>query len=166
MKNHGKENEQFFRAAWLCPRCRRKRSRCRQPLAVPVSCRKGWRRSVPACLSGAGADIRLHPADDRRGHRPPHQAERPQCLRNAQQKVEVPGLPHLPRPHAHHDVLLRHRRLDHEVFYPLPRLKRRCRRAGRVLHLVHHLPRLAHRLHADLFGADGVGRVLRRGKGH
>ena len=23
-------------------------------------------------------------------------------------------------------------------------------------------PRLAHRLHADLFGADGVGRVLRR----
>ena len=39
-------------------------------------------------------------------------------------------------------------------------------RAGRVLHLVHHLPRLAHRLHADLFGADGVGRVLRRGKGH
>lgn len=50
--------------------------------------------------------------------------------------------------------------------YPLPRLKRRCRRAGRVLHLVHHLPRLAHRLHADLFGADGVGRVLRRGKGH
>ena len=40
------------------------------------------------------------------------------------------------------------------------------RRAGRVLHLVHHLPRLAHRLHADLFGADGVGRVLRRGKGH
>ena len=37
-----------------------------------------------------------------------------------------------------------------------------ARRAGRVLHLVHHLPRLAHRLHADLFGADGVGRVLRR----
>ena len=113
-----------------------------------------------------GADIRLHPADDRRSHRPPHEAERPQCLCNTQQKVEVLGLSHLPRPHAHHDVLLRHRRLDHEVFYPLPRLKRRCRRAGRVLHLVHHLPRLAHRLHADLFGADGVGRVLRRGKGH
>ena len=37
---------------------------------------------------------------------------------------------------------------------------------GQALHLVHHLPRLAHRLHADLFGADGVGRVLRRGKGH
>ena len=35
-----------------------------------------------------------------------------------------------------------------------------------TLYLVHHLPRLAHRLHADLFGADGVGRVLRRGKGH
>lgn len=49
-----------------------------------------------------------------------------------------------------------------KYFYPLPRLKRRCRRAGQVLHLVHHLPRLAHRLHADLFGADGVGRVLRR----
>ena len=35
------------------------------------------------------------------------------------------GLSHLPRPHAHHDVLLRHRRLDHEVFCPLPRLGRR-----------------------------------------
>lgn len=127
----------------------------------PYLC-QGRRRTVPARLSGAGADIRLHPADDRRSHWPPHEAERPQCLCNAQQEVEVFGLPHLPRPHAHHDVLLRHRRLDYEVFYPLPRLKRRCRRAGRVLHLVHHLPRLAHRLHADLFGADGVGRVLRR----
>ena len=127
----------------------------------PYLC-QGRRRTVPARLSGAGADIRLHPADDRRSHWPPHEAERPQCLCNAQQEVEVLGyltflVPTLIM--TYYSVI---GGWITKYFYPLPRLKRRCRRAGRVLHLVHHLPRLAHRLHADLFGADGVGRVLRR----
>ena len=38
--------------------------------------------------------------------------------------------------------------------------------AGRLFHLLHHLPCLPHRLYAALPRADGVGRVLRRGKGH
>ena len=33
-----------------------------KPLAVPVSCSIGWRRSVPACLSGTGADLRIYAA--------------------------------------------------------------------------------------------------------
>ena len=33
--------------------------RCRQPVAVPVPCRKGWRRFVFAGVSGAGADLRF-----------------------------------------------------------------------------------------------------------
>lgn len=63
-------------------------------------------------------------------------------------------------------LLLRHWRLDHEVFCPLPLLGRQRGGAGRLFHLLHHLPCLPHRLYAALPRADGVGRVLRRGKGH
>ena len=60
---------------------RQRRGR-RQYLALPLSLRQGWRRPLPPCLPGAGADLRLRPPDHGRGHRPQDPAERPPGLRH------------------------------------------------------------------------------------
>ena len=149
----------------------RSRRRTREPVALPIPGRTVRRRDIPPSLPHISGDVRRGNGHHRAGHR---QAHRQVLFRRPHGPLrQVPD--HRVDRHAgaddHRPVLLRHRRMGHQV---LRRLRRRCRvgpRRSRVLRPVHlHGPRRGLRQSAplvpDLRGPDHRGCRVRRGEGH
>lgn len=151
--------KQLHRLHRLCPGRRRKRCGRRQYLAVSLPCRQGRGRRVPACLSGAGADLRLLPADHRRGHRQKNPDRRPPCLRRRGAPVEILGPHDVFGARHHHDLLFRHRRLDLKIRSGLSDRRRGRRRGGRVFHWLHHLQSRPCVLYAHFPGGHRLHRL-------
>ena len=152
---NGKEIESFFRPDRLRSGRGRQRRRRRESMAVPVSGRQGRRRTVPPRLSRARADVWLYASDLRYRHRPQDAEKRHRRVCRDAPEVEVPRYPDLPRPRSHHDVLRRHRRLDHKIRRGLSDRAGRSRRTGQLLYGLHHLPRRACHFCAFIYGRDG-----------
>ena len=158
--------KQLFRAGRLRAGCGRQRRGRRQPVAVPLPGREGRRRPVPAHLPGAGGDHRLHPAHLGHCHRPQNQKERHRRLHRAGPQVEIFGHSHLFCACAHHDLLCGHRRVDHQIRRGVPHRPGQRRRAGRLLHRLHHLAGVAGGVRPAVHGGHGLHRVQRRGGRH
>ena len=56
--------------------------------------------------------------------------------------------------------------LDYQIFCPVSDLRGDTGGGGRILYKLHYLPCIADRVYAAVFGADGLGGLLRCGKGN
>ena len=135
------------------------RRRRRQSVAVPFSRRQGRRRALHPDLPDPHFYVRVHSFDIGYRSGTEDRKEFHQCIRRHEPEVEIPRDPDFPCPRAHHDLLRRHRRMDHEVHRSVSHRTGRSRRNGLLFHGLHHVARPVRVLRDRVHAAHGVDRI-------
>ena len=81
-------------------------------------------------------------------------------------KVEISRYPHLSGAGSDHDLLCRHRRVDHEICGGLPHRAVCCRCLRRLFHQLYHLAGVPGGVRSAVHGRNSFHRVQRRGGRH